>query len=508
MKSALGCLAAALLSPCVLLAGQTPLQSHKLTTETGKSITLSLPSDLDINIAASGLRRVRFMAQAPDGRVFATGMYNLADNTRGSVFILGGWNPKTHAFTRVVRYLDHLRNPNNLAFWTDPATHQTWLYLPLTDRLIRYKYKAGDNAPSGPPQVLIHFPDYGLNYKYGGWHLTRTVAIATLHGTTRVYVAAGSSCNYCQEREVLRAAVVSMNPDGTGQRVVAQGLRNAVDLKFIPDLDGGSLFATDMGDDHLGDKLPEDTFFELDANNRSWGVGEVNTGPDGRSPCGGSANECVTVPPFNYGWPTCYFAHGKPVHDTTPLPAMPSPGDLATEAERPSNAGPASHSRAPEPDADSAYGVQPGMAAAGTNLAAGGGDASLPDPNAKLGHAPPALSSCEKVPAAYTTFAAHSSPLGLAYFGQDNPMLRDTFLVALHGAGHPRIGSGYRIVRFTPADRAPRDFITGFLTHNSAGKPLVHGRPCGLLRLGPDTFLITDDYLGLVYYVHPVKKKS
>lgn len=503
LKSALGCLAAALLSPCTLLTGQAPLQPHKLTTEAGKSITLSLPSDLDINIAASGLRRVRFMAQAPDGRVFATGMYNLADNTRGSVFILDGWNPKTRSFTRVIHYLDHLRNPNNLAFWTDPATHQTWLYLPLTNELVRYKYNAGDNAPSGPPQVLIRFPDYGLNYKYGGWHLTRTVAIATLHGTTRVYVAAGSSCNYCQEREVLRAAVVSMNPDGTGQRVVAQGLRNAVDLKFIPNLDGGSLFATDMGDDHLGDKLPEDTFFELDANNRSWGVGEVNTGPDGRSSCGGSANECVTVPPFNYGWPTCYFAHGQPVHDTTPLPAMPSPGDLATEAERPANAGPASHSRAPEPDADSAYGVQPGMAAAGTNLGAGGGNASLPDPNARLGHAPPPLNSCEKVPAAYTTFAAHSSPLGLAFFGQDNPVLHDTFLVALHGAGHPRIGSGYRVVRFTPADRTPRDFITGFLTHSSAGKPLVHGRPCGLLRLGPDTFLLTDDYLGLVYYVHP-----
>jgi len=35
------------------------------------------------------------------------------------------------------------------------------------------------------------------------------------------------------------------------------------------------------------------------------------------------------------------------------------------------------------------------------------------------------------------------------------------------------------------------------------GKPVVHGRPCGLLRVGPDSFLLTDDYLGLVYYIHP-----
>jgi glucose/arabinose dehydrogenase len=299
-----------------------------------------------------------------------------------------------------------------------------------------------------------------------------------------------------------------MRPNGADQRVVAQGLRNAVDLKFLPELDGGSLFATDMGDDHLGDTLPEDTFFELDANNRSWGVGEVNTGPNGRSPCGGSANECVTVPPFNYGWPACYFANGKPVHDTTPLPEMPLPGDLATESERPADAGVASHGvdtshpklGASNNSADSVYGEQSsGIAAAGTNLAAQTHGA---DPNANLGTAPQPLSDCGQVPAAYTTFAAHSSPLGLAYFGSDNPTLHDSFLVALHGAGHPRVGTGYRVVQFTPANRTPRLFITGFLS-TVGGKAIVHGRPCGILRLGPDTFLLTDDYLGLVYYVHP-----
>jgi hypothetical protein len=31
----------------------------------------------------------------------------------------------------------------------------------------------------------------------------------------------------------------------------------------------------------------------------------------------------------------------------------------------------------------------------------------------------------------------------------------------------------------------------------------VNGRPCGLLRIGPDTFLLTDDKLGLVYVVFP-----
>ena len=434
---------------------------HTLHYAPGKSIVLSLPANFDIDVAASGLHRVRFFARSPDGRVFVTGMHDISDNTQGSVFILDGWDGQAHRFTRVVHYLDHLRNPNNLAFWTDPATHESWLYLPLTDRLVRYRYNAGDNAPSSRPETLIRFPDYGLSYKYGGWHLTRTVAVAQVNGAARIFVSAGSSCNYCQEHEVLRASVVSMDPDGQHPSMVAQGLRNAVDLRAVPELDGGALFATNMGDDHLGDQLPEDTFFEVDRHPAS---------------------------ALNYGWPTCYFAGGKPVLDTTPLPALDDPHKLAEVPARDSG--------------DSVYGKQAGVAAAGTNLAAGGGHASGADPDAALGHAPAALNSCEHVPPAYTTFAAHSSPLGFTYFGDADSVLHDSFVVALHGASHPHIGTGYRVVRFTPADRKPRDFITGFLTKEN-GKPVVHGRPCGILRMGPDSFLLTDDYLGLVYFIHP-----
>jgi glucose/arabinose dehydrogenase len=458
-------LALALLLLCVTVSLVYAAQSsHTLAYAPGKSITLSLPDRFDINIAATGLRRVRFFAQAPDDRIFVTSMYNLADNTRGSVFILDGWNERSHTFTHITHYLDHLRNPNNLAFWTDPATHRSWLYLPLTDKLVRYKYSAGDNAPTSPPETLIRFPDYGLNYKYGGWHLTRTVAIAQVRGATRVFVSAGSSCNYCQEREVLRAAIVSIDPDGKHPSLVAQGMRNAVDLRSIAEL-GGALFATNMGDDHLGDKLPEDTFFKLDTESTS---------------------------PPNYGWPTCYFAHGKPVHDTTPLPSLDDPNAIASIPTA-SALGQAN---------DSVYGKQSGVAAAGTNLTAGEGHAFKPDPNAALGLAPAPLKSCEHVPAAYATFAAHSSPLGFEYFGPTDPFLDSSFLVALHGASHPHIGTGYRVVQFSPTDRTPHDFITEFLTYAN-GRPIVLGRPCGILRVGPDSFLLTDDYLGLVYYVHP-----
>ena len=434
--------------------------AHTLIYAPGRSITLTLPDGFDIDIVATGLRRVRFFALSPDGRVFVTGMHDLSDNREGSVFILDGWDPQTRRFAHVTHYLDHLRNPNNLAFWTDPATGKTWLYLAETDRLVRYRFFPGESAPSAPPETLMRFPDYGLSYKYGGWHLTRTVAVAPVNGKTRVFVASGSSCNYCQEREVMRAAIVSMDPDGKNATLIAQGMRNAVDLHDEPEAAGGALFATNMGDDHLGDKLPEDTFFEVNAD---------------------------PVAPIHYGWPTCYFAHGKAALDTTPLPSFSNPALIAP---------------VPVSGEDSVYGKQARGAAQGTNLTAGGGHAAMPDPDAALGRPPAPLRSCDQVPAAYTTFAAHSSPLGFAYFWPDHSLLQGSFLVALHGASHPHIGTGYRVVRFTAEDRTPRDFITGFLSLDH-GRPVVHGRPCGILLVGRDSFLLTDDFLGVVYFVHP-----
>ena len=438
-------------------------QPHTLAYGRGKSITLSLPAQFDINVAATGIRRARFFAQSPDGRTFVTSMYSIADNRLGSVWILDGWNPETHTFSRNVRYLGHLHNPNSIAFWTDPTTRQTWLYVALTEKLVRYAYHAGDKAPTGAAETLIRFPDYGLNYKYGGWHLTRTVAVSEVGNTTRIFVSVGSSCNYCQEREAVRASIVSMDPDGGHAKIVAQGMRNAVDLQYVANADGGGLFATDMGDDHLGDKLPDDIFFKIDT----------------------SADN-----PVNYGWPACYFAKGKATLDSTPLPSMHDPAFHAhTDAPLLSNE-------------DSVYGEQRGVAAAGTNLAARGGHARGPYPNADLGQPPAPLRSCAGVPPPYAVLAAHSAPLGFAYFPQKDSLLRGSFLVALHGASSLAVGTGYRVVRLVGSEHRPEDFLTGFMTVKN-GKPTVHGRPCGIFRTGSDSFLITDDYLGLVYFVHP-----
>ncbi|HXB61895.1 MAG TPA: hypothetical protein VNU94_03455 [Acidobacteriaceae bacterium] len=426
LRSACHRLAALLLLTSASLAAQTPLTPHPIHLDDGRSFNLNLPAEFSISVAAQGFHRLRFLTKSPDGRYFATDMHDLGDNDLGRIYILGRFSPKTGRFAHVSVYLDHLRNPTNIAFYTDPAGQQ-WLYFSLTDRLLRYKYRAGDTAPEGDPEVLANYPAYGLSYKYGGWHLTRTIAFAPLHGQTMLYVAVGSSCDACNEKEEIRATLSVMYPDGTGAHIVARGLRNAVALDYIPQIDGGALFATNMGADHLGNDDPEDTFFQLDSN--------AKPGP-------------ITTADADYGWPTCYFSHGVTVPDH--LISNPQPSDVI-------------------------------------------------NPKPPVGPPPPQF-DCNKVPAAYSTFLPHASPLGFDYFGDDAPAaLRDSFLVALHGASWQQLWAtrGYRVARISTATRQPEDFLTGFVQN---GKIL--GRPCGILRIAPNAFLLTDDMSGIIYYVH------
>lgn len=243
------------------------LTPHKISLAKGVTFNLYLPEEFEIMVAAEGLKRLRFMTKSPDNRIFVTDMFNLTDNKRGAVYILEDFDEQRGRFSKVTPYMTNLRNPNSICFHTDEAGN-SWFYLALTDRLVRYRYHNGDNAPTGRPQVLAEFPDYGLSYKYGGWHLTRTIAFSP---TGKLYVSVGSSCNACEEKEEIRASVIEMNADGSNRRIYAKGLRNAVGLKWV----GAQLFATNMGADHLGDDKPSDT------------MQIVRQG-------------------LNYGWPYCY----------------------------------------------------------------------------------------------------------------------------------------------------------------------------------------------------------
>jgi len=97
----------------VLASGQPKLVPNKITLKNGKSFTLNLAEGFEIIPAMEGLKRVRFFAKSPDGRIFVTDMYNLADGKRGTVYILDGWDAERGKFGKLIPNMSNLRNPNS-----------------------------------------------------------------------------------------------------------------------------------------------------------------------------------------------------------------------------------------------------------------------------------------------------------------------------------------------------------------------------------------------------------
>lgn len=209
---------------------------HHIVLQKGVELDVRIPEGYHISVAAKGLRRLRFLAKSPDGKLFATDMYDRSDNKKGAVYIFSQWTDSAHRFLKIDTFLQHLHNPNQVAFYTKGDS--SFIYVAETGQLSYYVYHAGDTVASGAARVIANFPDYGLSYKYGGWHLTRSIAFLN----DKLYVSVGSSCNACIEKEDVRATVLQMNPDGTGKKIFAAGLRNSVGIKFI----GQQLWATSM----------------------------------------------------------------------------------------------------------------------------------------------------------------------------------------------------------------------------------------------------------------------
>lgn len=267
------------------------LTAHAIHLQKGVDLSLQVPGGFNICIAYEGLRRLRFLTKSPDGRLFATDMFNTSDNRRGRVYIFEGWDSAAHRFSAVHTYLDGLHNPNQVAFYHDKGTD--YIYVSETEKLSRYPYHTRDTVPSGPAEQIATWPDHGLDYKYGGWHLTRSLAF---HGG-KLYVGVGSSCNACIEKEDVRATIQEMKPDGSDRRTFATGLRNSVGIKWV----GDKLWATSMGRDLLGPDRPEDLFLTVSRN-------------------------------VNYGWPYYFQFRGRIYDDTAMQRAAKEAGQTLPQA--------------------------------------------------------------------------------------------------------------------------------------------------------------------------------
>jgi glucose/arabinose dehydrogenase len=104
---------------------------------------------------------------------------------------------------------------------------------------------------------------------------------------------------------------------------------------------------------------------------------------------------------------------------------------------------------------------------------------------------------CADVPMSFVSFGPHTAPLGVTYFKNAHPLLQNTFLVALHGSHKPELKYGYKLVRVM-RDGSEETFMDGFMT--ASGERVA--RPVHILQADENSFYLSDDFGGRVFYIY------
>jgi glucose/arabinose dehydrogenase len=206
---------------------------------------LKAPPGFHISVFADNIDSARMLAFSPGGVLL------VSQSGEGKVVALPDSKHAGKA-DRTVTVLKGLNEPHGLAFY------QGKLYVAENDKLRRYDWDERNLRASNPVK-LADLPGRG-------GHSTRSIVFHN----GKMYISAGSSCNVCIEKDERRAAVMEFNPDGSGQKIFAKGLRNAVAIAVNPKTD--TVWVTVNGRDMLGDDVPPETIYDLgkDGGDGGW----------------------------------------------------------------------------------------------------------------------------------------------------------------------------------------------------------------------------------------------
>lgn len=191
---------------------------------------LRVPPGFSIAVFASDLAGARMMAISPEGVLHVA--------RRGDVVALPDTDRDGRAEPRVV--LSGLTNAHTLAF------RNGYLYVGTTPAVMRVRWASGE--PDGTPEPFVELPT-----STPAVHVSRSILFGP---DGRLYVAIGSSCNVCVEPDPRRTTIQVFDAAGKNGRTFAAGLHNAVGLDWDPRT--GRLWATETGQEQLGDDVPPD----------------------------------------------------------------------------------------------------------------------------------------------------------------------------------------------------------------------------------------------------------
>jgi len=225
-------------------------------------LTPKAPSGFVVHKFADGLDHPRWLYVAPNGDVFVA-----EANTE-----LKGIKKIGAALSKKIKTQHYGKSANKIILFRDlnkdgnPDARYTFIdslnqpfgmlilgdrfYVANTDALLAYEYKAGDTVLKTSSRQILSLPG-------GGRHWTKNI-ISNQNGS-KLYIAVGSSSNVAEngiDKEVRRANIIEINPDGSDEKIYASGLRNPVGMDWAP---GTQTLWTAVNErDELGDELVPD----------------------------------------------------------------------------------------------------------------------------------------------------------------------------------------------------------------------------------------------------------
>jgi glucose/arabinose dehydrogenase len=221
-----------------------------------------VPAGFLVEMVASGYAGPRAIRAAPNGDLFFA---DSASNTLHVLRVPSG----TASPTKNEVFASGLTQPFGIAFYP-LGPNPEWVYVANSDGVVRFPYKNGDLIASGKPEQIVgHIP----------WvhHWTRDIAF-TPDGK-RLLLSVGSGSNVAidmfpepgvkgglqawikskplgaaWDTEERRADVLSYDPDGKNEKILATGLRNCAGITIQPAT--GLPWCVVNERDELGDNTP------------------------------------------------------------------------------------------------------------------------------------------------------------------------------------------------------------------------------------------------------------
>jgi len=227
---------------------ESPFTSESVTNrseviEWPKGTTPKAPQGFTVSRFADSLQHPRWTYVAPNNDIFVA-----ESDTKGSadrITLLRDKNNDGSVDERHI-FLEDLNQNFGMLVLGD------FFYVANTDGLYRYPYTQGDIKIDGEGEKIVELSASGYNN-----HWTRN--IITNEKKDKIYISVGSASNVGDqgmEKEVRRANILEVNPDGSGEIIYADGLRNPVGMDWNPVT--GDLWTAVNERDKLGNNLVPD----------------------------------------------------------------------------------------------------------------------------------------------------------------------------------------------------------------------------------------------------------